>query len=97
MKKLLIGLIAVAAILLMARFFSACNIVDGDVVDGKIGKVCPKCKSDSTATIMYGLLTPDERANPDSFQDVMRQQKMVVGGCIVRSEKYYCYNCGHRW
>ena len=28
-------------------------------VDDEEGNIWPRCKSDSTATIMYGLITPD--------------------------------------
>ena len=59
--------------------------------------ICPKCKSDSIATIMYGLVTNRERMNIDSFKNVLREQKKVLGGCCVRSERFYCYNCGNRW
>lgn len=95
MKKLLFGvIIALVAI----GVYYGCNHnqefgfagIDDDCI-------CPRCKSDSTATIMYGLLTNEERANMDSFQNVLREQKKVIGGCCVGQEKFYCYNCGNRW
>ena len=62
--------------------------------------ICPKCKSDSIKEkVVYGLLTPEERANPDSFYNVLKEQGKIYGGCCVgeMGPRYYCYNCGHRW
>ena len=95
MKKLLFGVIMA---LVAIGAYCGCN-QHRDVydVDDEEGNICPRCKSDSTATIMYGLLTNEERANMDSFQNVLREQKKVIGGCCVGPERFYCYNCGNRW
>lgn len=73
-----------------------------DSNDGRIDtdKICPNCKSDSIKEkVVYGLLTKEEIANPDSFHNVLKQQGKVYGGCVVgsRGPRFYCYNCGHRW
>ena len=68
--------------------------------DGGVCEVCPNCKSDSIKEkVVYGLMTKEEKANPDSFHNVLREQGKVYGGCVVGSKgpRYYCYNCGHRW
>lgn len=68
--------------------------------DGGVCEVCPNCKSDSIKEmVVYGLLTAEEMANPDSFHNVLREQRKVYGGCVVGSmgPRFYCYNCGHRW
>ena len=96
MKKFLIGLITVVAIIMMVMYGKNCSPQSADHTLGNC-RICPKCKSDSIAEIMYGLLTNEERANWDSFQNVLRQQKKVVGGCVVGPEMFYCYNCGYRW
>lgn len=92
MKKKIMGLIAVVTIIMMMWY---CNNAEeyGD-------DVCPNCKSDSIKEmVVYGLLTAEEKANPDSFYNVMREQGKVYGGCVVgsRGPRFYCYNCGHRW
>ena len=94
MKKVITWLIVGAAIFTMGWCYtSEGRFKDDDRNDS----ICPRCKSDSIATIMYGLLSERERENPDSFQEEMRKQRMVAGGCIIGTEKYSCYNCGHRW
>ena len=92
MKKIIIGLIVGGTIIAMVM---CCN--NRKPFDDKNGSICPRCKSDSIATIMYGLLSERERDNPDSFQEEMRKQRMVAGGCVVGPEKYSCYKCGYRW
>ena len=92
MKKIIMSLIAVVGIIMMVQF---CN--NGEVDSDN---VCPKCKSDSIKEkVVYGLLTPEERPNPDSFYNVLKQQGKTYGGCVVgeRGPRFYCYNCGHRW
>lgn len=96
MKKFLIGLITIVAIIMMVMCGNNRSPQSADHTLGNC-RICPKCKSDSTAEIMYGLLTNEERANWDSFQTVLRQQKKVVGGCVVGPERFYCYNCGNKW
>jgi len=68
--------------------------------DGGVSEVCPNCKSDSIKEmVVYGLLTQEEMANPDSFQNVLKEQEKVYGGCVVGSKgpRYYCCNCGYSW
>jgi len=89
-KKATVGLMIAVAIISLVR---CCN-------NGGVGsdKVCPKCKSDSIKEmVVYGLLTPEEKANSDSFYNALKQQGKVYGGCCVRPDRFYCYNCGHRW
>lgn len=88
MKKIIIGVIVAGTIIAMVMCYN-----NEKPFDDKNGSLCPRCKSDSIATIMYGLL----RENPDSFQEEMRKRRMVAGGCVVGPEKYSCYNCGYRW
>ena len=92
MKKIIIGLIVRGTIIAMVM---CCN--NRKPFDDKNGSICPRCKSDSVATIMYGLLSEREREKSGSFQVEMRKQQMVAGGCVVGPEKYSCYNCGYRW
>ena len=92
MKKIIIGLIVGSIIIAMVM---CCN--NGNPFDDKNGSICPRCKSDSIATIMYGLLSEGEIANPDSFREEMRKRRMIAGGCVAGPEKYSCYNCGYRW
>ena len=61
------------------------------------GKFCPRCKSDSTARIVYGLVSAEERNNWDSLKTELRKKREVLGGCCVMPEKNYCYQCGHKW
>ena len=91
MKKIIVSMIAVVAIIIVWY----CN--NGE----KYGNdVCPNCKSDSIKeVVVYGLLTNEEKANPDSFYNVLREQGKVYGGCCVgtKGPRFYCNNCGHRW
>ena len=92
MRKIIIALMVGCVIVIMAWY---CNNGDANGYD-----VCPKCKSDSiTEKVVYGLLTPEEKANPDSFYNVLREQGKVYGGCVVGSNgpRFYCNNCGYKW
>ena len=60
-------------------------------------KLCPKCNSDSTVRIVYGLVSVEERNNWDSLKTELRKKKEVLGGCCVMPEKNYCYKCGYKW
>ena len=94
MKKATTWLIVGAAIFTMGWCYTNGGRIED--VDGN-DSICPRCKSDSIATIMYGLLSEREIENPDSFREEMRKRRMVAGGCVVGPEKYSCYNCGYRW
>lgn len=95
MKKYLFGLIL--ALVAIGVYYGCNHNQKNGVPCDNDCSICPMCKSDSTATIMYGLITPEERANTDSFYEVLREQKKVLGGCVVGPERFYCYSCGHRW
>ena len=94
MKKAITWLIVGAAIFTMGWCYTNGGRIED--VDGN-DSICPRCKSDSIATIMYGLLSEREIENPDSFREEMRKRRMVAGGCVVGPEKHSCYNCGYRW
>lgn len=92
MKKIIVSLLAVVAIIMMVWYCNNAELYGDDV--------CPNCKSDSIKEkVVYGLMTKEEKANPDSFHNVLKQQGQVYGGCVVGSKgpRYYCYNCGYRW
>ena len=94
MKKVITWLIVGAAIFTMGW----CYTSEGHIKDDDRNEsICPRCKSDSIATIMYGLLSEGEIANPDSFREEMRKRRMIAGGCVAGPEKYSCYKCGYRW
>ena len=69
MKKTITWLIVGAAIFTMGWCYtSGGRIEDVDKNDS----ICPRCQSDSIATIMYGLLSEEEMEYPDSFREEMR-------------------------
>lgn len=52
---------------------------------------CPKCKSKKNVVpIVYGLLDKEVIKNTE-------QDKFALGGCVVRSEQWYCKSCDYEW
>ena len=54
--------------------------------------ICPKCKSEHTAPIMYGYPTPEA-------WEASERGKIIPGGCMVfpHQDDYGCLDCNHRW
>lgn len=57
--------------------------------------ICPKCKSDSVAKILYGLIDLDNADN--DFKEKVRNKEIVLGGCVVGPESHHCKNCKYDW
>lgn len=56
--------------------------------------ICPKCKSEKTAPILYGY------PSPDAFEAAERGE-IILGGCELIDgrvhEDYGCADCGYQW
>lgn len=54
--------------------------------------ICPKCKSEHTAPIMYGYPTPEA-------WEASERGEIILDGCMVfpHQEDYGCLDCNHRW
>ena len=54
--------------------------------------ICPKCKSEHTAPIMYGYPAPEA-------WEASERGEIILGGCMVfpHQEDYGCLDCNHRW
>jgi hypothetical protein len=52
---------------------------------------CPICVSSADVVpILYGLFPlGDKRVKKD-----VEARKYVLGGCVVRSQRWYCHKCG---
>ena len=57
---------------------------------------CPECDTDKIAVITYGLPTQDMREVIEKMEKKKKDQ-FILGGCVVKSEKYFCHQCKHRW
>lgn len=63
---------------------------------------CPKCGG-ASARIAYGLIYPpsadDRKMQPDTdrFWKRVHAGEIVLGGCVIGSEKWKCHECEHRW
>ncbi|MCR5352919.1 MAG: hypothetical protein K6D98_01280 [Clostridiales bacterium] len=53
-------------------------------------KKCPKCGSNKTASIVYGLISPDEET-----KRALENHEIILGGCCISDEdpKFYCFDC----
>jgi len=53
---------------------------------------CPKCGSERTVPIVYGLPGPE-------LQEAARRGEVLLGGCIVRPGQptMACLHCKHGW
>jgi hypothetical protein len=56
--------------------------------------VCPNCKSNRVAYILYGEPYMDE-----NLKSALASHKVILGGCIItpESKRWECWNCGHSW
>ena len=67
--------------------------ISGFIVPESYMKViCPKCKSEHTASIMYGYPAPEAWETSGCGE-------IIIGGCTVfpHQEDYGCLDCNHRW
>ena len=66
------------------------KLITDSAYNGKHIVSCPKCnRDDMIAEIRYGLYR-------QGFSDSLRKEKnptIVLGGCVVSPEKYYCRRC----
>lgn len=85
MKKSMLGILAI--------FIIGCSIINENLETSN--SFCPKCKSNSVARIEYGLIDIGE-ISPE-LQEKLRKKEVVLGGCVVYPQKYYCNDCGHKW
>ena len=53
--------------------------------------ICPKCKSENIAEILYGLPAFDDELEKD-----LESGKIVLGGCYIGSQNphFHCNDCG---
>lgn len=51
---------------------------------------CPDCGSGPVLRISYGLPARE-------LQEKGRRGEIILGGCVVRTPRWYCKNCLHRW
>jgi hypothetical protein len=54
---------------------------------------CPNCGSLKIARILYGLI---DELTPDLERD-LKEEKVVLGGCVIGKEKWECVDCGNRF
>lgn len=59
--------------------------------------LCPKCKSDNTADIKYGLWARCGDEVADSLEKANGGRPVVPGGCAVKPYNHYCFNCLYQW
>lgn len=59
--------------------------------------ICPKCKSDNTADIKYGLWARGGDAVADSLKKANGGRPVVPGGCVGKPYNHYCFNCMYQW
>lgn len=64
------------------------------MLQGKRPVICPKCKSEKTAPILYGLPA-------DEMLEASKRGEIIFGGCAVTDDMpqpdYGCTECGFRW
>ena len=53
---------------------------------------CPYCGSRDIAKIIYGYPVMSEE-----MEEEIAQGKIVLGGCLLREEKYYCNSCDRKF
>lgn len=54
--------------------------------------ICPKCKSDSVAKILYGFIEPDSIT-----KEKVRKREIILGGCVSKPVNCHCNNCQYEW
>lgn len=54
----------------------------------KLHSICPKCGNKHTARIIYGMPAMDE-----AMEKAEAAGKIWLGGCCLRSSRYYCREC----
>ena len=62
--------------------------------------ICPKCGSESFATIQYGLPPFDDDFRlPASYQERLDKKEIILGGCchFPDSPKYMCLDCHFKY
>ena len=59
--------------------------------------ICPKCKSDNTADIKYGLWARGGDEVADSLKKANGGRPVVPGGCAAKPYNHYCFNCMYQW
>ena len=57
---------------------------------------CPECDNDKIAVITYGLPTQDMCEMIEKMEK-KKKDRFILGGCVIKSEKYFCHQCKHRW
>ena len=57
---------------------------------------CPECESVKIAVFQYGLPTPELIEAMDKMEK-RKKDRFILGGCVVKSEKYFCHQCKHHW
>jgi hypothetical protein len=57
---------------------------------------CPECESVKIAVIQYGLPTSELIAAMDKMEK-RKKDRFILGGCVVKPEKYFCHQCKHSW
>ena len=55
-------------------------------------EVCPYCKSDKVAQILYG-----EPMFTDELSRALAEGKVVLGDCVPKPDNRACLNCQERW
>ena len=71
------------------------DIKNTDSINGTI--ICPKCKSDNTADIKYGLWARGGDEVADSLKKANGGRPVVPGGCVGKPYNHYCFNCMYQW
>jgi len=53
---------------------------------------CPKCQSENTIPIGYGLPTSEA-------EEEAREGKVILGGCCITPDslRWHCPDCEHEW
>lgn len=54
---------------------------------------CPSCKSNDVARISYGIV----RKLSEEEEKLVKQGKLIFGGCIAGFGSHQCNKCGFRW
>ena len=57
---------------------------------------CPECESAKIAVIQYGLPTSELIETMDKMEE-RKKDRFILGGCVVKPEKYFCHQCEHHW
>tara|TARA_Y100001970_G_C13898086_1_gene682148 strand:- start:24 stop:560 length:537 start_codon:yes stop_codon:yes gene_type:complete len=79
-------------------------IVKGIVKWEKVGRkfmytffqICPECDGTHVAKIVYGLPSEETIREVENMKK-RKQERFVLGGCVVQQAQFFCHQCKYSW